>query len=75
MSQAAFPPSGAVFVRHSVRTPSLVASTTGTLQAAELFHRTQDGLRVSLSRNTRFSNVLNAAKRLGNAIRGVVEGL
>ncbi len=32
-------------------------------QTAELFHRTPDGLRVSLNRNTRFSNALNAAKR------------
>ena len=32
-------------------------------QTAELFHRTPDGLRVSLSRNTVFSSALNAAKR------------
>lgn len=32
-------------------------------QVAELFHRTPDGLRVSLGRNTDFSYSLNAAKR------------
>ncbi len=32
-------------------------------QTAELFHRTVDGLRVSLGRDTEFSNLLNPAKR------------
>ncbi len=32
-------------------------------QTAELFHRTVDGLRVSLGRDTEFSNLLKPAKR------------
>lgn len=51
----------------SKRTERLLFEQYGPLltlhQTAELFHRTVDGLRVSLGRDTEFSNQLRPARR------------